>query len=147
MFRDRQATGDPGVRLSNETARELLPPAARNWFQRRPLLRVSLASAAGSSSFPASFSRRNALIFAIGTSLVAVATFGATTAASYAISGLHRLASRCALRCWGYGGGIAGVSLGNVLAGRKQALGRVFAILVIAVGLYIVSRGVIALTA
>jgi hypothetical protein len=44
-------------------------------------------------------------------------------------------------------GGVAGVSLGNALAGRKQALGRVFAILVIVVGLYIVSRGVIALTA
>lgn len=47
----------------------------------------------------------------------------------------------------GVTGGIAGVSLGEALATRKQALGRVFAILVIAVGFYIASRGVIALTA
>ncbi len=78
---------------------------------------------------------------------MAVATFGAATAASYAVSGLIDWPLAALFVAGGTAGGVAGVSLGKVLATRKQALGRVFAVLVIVVGLYIVSRGVIALTA
>ena len=60
------------------------------------------------------------LIFAIGTSLVAVATFDAATGASYAISGLidWPLAALFVLGC--IVDGVAGVSLGNALAGGSR---------------------------
>lgn len=85
------------------------------------------------------------LIFAIGTSLVAVAAFGATTAASYAASGLIDWPLAALFVVGGIIGGVAGVALGAALATRKQALGRVFAGLVIVVGFYITWRGVSAL--
>jgi hypothetical protein len=44
-------------------------------------------------------------------------------------------------------GGLLGTRLGRALADRRQALGTVFAGLVIAVGLYVVTRGVLALVA
>jgi uncharacterized membrane protein YfcA len=79
-----------------------------------------------------------ALQNAIGTSLFAVAAFGAATAASYAVSGL--VDWRIALLV--IAGGVAGTLLGtrvNVhLAGYKRALAGTFASIVIAVGLYIV---------
>lgn len=40
-------------------------------------------------------------------------------------------------------GGIAGVALGKSLATRKQVLNVVFASLVIAVGIYVIARGLV----
>jgi uncharacterized membrane protein YfcA len=86
-----------------------------------------------------------ALQNAIGTSLFAVAAFGAATAASYAVSGLvdWRIAFLV------IAGGVAGTLLGtrvNVhLAGHKRALAGTFASVVIAVGLYIVVSGLLKL--
>jgi uncharacterized membrane protein YfcA len=87
-----------------------------------------------------------ALSYAIGTSLVAVAAFGAATAASYAISGLIDGWLAGLFILGGLVGGFLGTELGEVLATRKQILGTVFASLVIVVGIYIVTRGVLALT-
>jgi hypothetical protein len=44
-------------------------------------------------------------------------------------------------------GGFAGAALGRVMASRKRMLGTVFACLVIIVGVYVVSRGLVGLTA
>jgi uncharacterized membrane protein YfcA len=147
MLRAREATGDPDVRLTSETAQELLPL----------LVGIGLGVGLFSGFFGIGggflivpglvLATGMPLIFAIGTSLVAVAAFGAATAASYAIAGLIDWPLATIFVAGGIAGGIAGVSLGTALSARKQALGRVFAILVIAVGLYIASRGVIALTA
>jgi uncharacterized membrane protein YfcA len=87
------------------------------------------------------------LRFAIGTSLVAVATFGAATAASYAFSGLVDWPLAGLFVLGSLAGGLLGTRLGRALADRRQALGTVFAGLVIAVGLYVVTRGVLALVA
>ena len=62
------------------------------------------------------------LTFAIGTSLVAVAAFGAATA-SYAISGLVDWWLAGLFVLGGLLGGFIGTGLGRVLAARKQMLG------------------------
>ena len=86
------------------------------------------------------------LTFTIGTSLVAVAAFGAATAANYAVSGLVDWELAGLFVAGGLLGGFAGTALGKVLVG-KQVLGAVFASLVIIVGVYVVSRGLVELAA
>jgi uncharacterized membrane protein YfcA len=78
------------------------------------------------------------LINAIGSSLVSVTAFGATTAASYAISGLvdWRLAGLFVVG--GAIGGLLGIVLGRKLSTHKHALSLTFSGIVIAVGIYVV---------
>lgn len=77
------------------------------------------------------------LLNAIGSSLVAVTAFGATTAISYAYSGLvdWRLAGLFVLG--GAFGGALGIWLAQRLAGYKRALSYLFAGIVVSVGLYV----------
>ncbi|WP_407181774.1 sulfite exporter TauE/SafE family protein [Bradyrhizobium sp. STM 3562] len=77
---------------------------------------------------------------AVSSSLVAVTTFGLTTAASYAWSGLvaWRLAGLFILG--GVGGGLAGTRAARHLSGRRGALNILFAAVVIAVALYMLAR-------
>ena len=147
LQRREAAAGKPDVRLSSETARELLPL----------LLGIGFGVGVFSGFFGIGggflivpgliLATGMPLIFAIGTSLVAVSAFSAATAASYALSGLIDWPLAVLFVIGGVAGGVAGVSVGKALSTRKQALGRVFAVLVIVVGLYIVSRGIIALNA
>ena len=77
---------------------------------------------------------------AIGSSLVAVTAFGATTAASYAAAGLvdWRMAGLFVL------GGLAGSQLGaraaRGLARRRGALTKLFAGLILLVAVYVLAR-------
>ena len=147
MLRRRAIGGNPDVRLTSETAKELLPLLLGIGFG------VGLFS--GFFGIGGGFLIVPGLVLAtgmpltsaIGTSLVAVSAFGAATAASYAVSGLIDwwLAGLFALG--GLIGGVGGVQLGRVLAARKQALNTFFASLVIVVGVYVVSRGLFVLTA
>jgi len=88
-----------------------------------------------------------ALQNAIGTSLFAVTAFGLATATSYAFSGLvdWRLAALVIV------GGVLGTLLGTrvnaQLATHKRALAGTFAAIVISVGLYIVTSGILKLVA
>lgn len=146
MLRKRGAGGNPDVRLSSETARELLPRLVGIGFV------VGVFS--GFFGIGGGFLIVPGLILAtgmpltsaIGTSLVAVSAFGAATAVSYALSGLIDWSLAGLFVLGGLLGGLAGARLGNVLAARKHALNLVFASLVIAVGLYIVARGLVSLT-
>ena len=81
------------------------------------------------------------LLNAIGSSLVSVAAFGATTAVSYAASGLvvWRIAGLFVLG--GLAGGYAGIEAAKALAGRKRVLAIVFSAVVAVVGLYVTARG------
>lgn len=85
-----------------------------------------------------------ALKHSIGTSLVAVAAFGLTTAGSYAASGL--VDWRLALLV--VGGGIVGSLIGARTNARlwphKRALNGIFASVVISVGIYVAVKGVTA---
>jgi len=147
MLRRRDAGGDPDVRLTVESARQLLPLLIGIGFT------VGLFS--GFFGFGGGFLIVPGLILAtgmpldnaIGTSLVAVAAFGAATATSYAVSGHVDWWIAGLLVVGGLLGGLAGTKLGSVLAQRKRALSVVFAGLVIAVGLYVITRGLLALNA
>lgn len=80
---------------------------------------------------------------AIGSSLVAVAALGATTASSYTLSGLIDWK----LVGWLVGGGVlgsvAGRRVGMMLRGHKRALELGFASLVVAIGLLVGARGLL----
>ncbi|MBN9057909.1 MAG: sulfite exporter TauE/SafE family protein, partial [Rhizobiales bacterium] len=84
------------------------------------------------------------LPFAIGTSLVAVSAFGAATASSYAASGLVDWRLALVFILGGLAGGLGGAAIGGKLANRKALLGRIFAGVVITVGLYVLLRGFLA---
>lgn len=79
-------------------------------------------------------------LFAIGTSLIAVAGFGATTAANYAASGLVDWPVAGLFVMGGALGGWLGAKAAGKLSVRTGALDNVFAVVVIAVGLYVLAR-------
>lgn len=85
------------------------------------------------------------LMYAIGTSLVAVTAFGAATAASYAASGLIDWRIAALFILGGVVGGAIGVALCRVLAWRKRVFAFLFASVVLSVGVYVVARSIIAL--
>ena len=85
------------------------------------------------------------LINAIGSSLVSVTAFGATTAASYAWSGLIDWPLAFLFIVGGALGGLFGTRLAHHLAaGYKHALALTFSGIVIAVGLYVIARSILA---
>ena len=85
--------------------------------------------------------------YAIGTSLVAVTIFGATTASNYALSGL--IDWRIAIYFIGGGifGGLIGSLAGQRLGQRKNMLTILFASFVVVVGIYIAGKGILDLVA
>ncbi len=87
------------------------------------------------------------MIYAVGSSLVSVAVFGATTAVNYMISGLIDWRISALVLLGGAIGGLFGGALATRLAGHKQALRQIFAVMIAGVGFYVIYRGVLALMA
>lgn len=81
------------------------------------------------------------MIVAIGSSLVSVTAFGLTTAANYALSDLIDWWLVLLFVGGGLAGGLAGGRLATALAAKQRALSLVFAVVVAAVGVYVVVRG------
>jgi uncharacterized protein len=79
---------------------------------------------------------------AVSSSLVAVTAFGLTTAASYAWSGLVSWALAGLFVAGGIAGGLAGTRSAQHLAERRGALNIVFAVVIIAVALYMLARNI-----
>ena len=77
---------------------------------------------------------------AISSSLVAVTAFGLTTAASYAWSGLISWKLAALFIAGGLAGGLVGTRIARLLADRRGALNIVFAVVIIAVALYMLAR-------
>lgn len=147
MLRRRGSGGDPAVRLTTGTASQLLPPLLGIGFGVG-LFSGFFGIGGGFLIVPGlMLATGMPLTFAIGTSLVAVAAFGAATAVSYGVSGLVDWWLAGLFVAGGLLGGYAGAALGKALAARRQVLGTIFAGLVIIVGVYVVSRGLIGLTA
>lgn len=147
MLRKRSTTGNPEVRLSMTTARELLPLLLSIGFSVG-LFSGFFGIGGGFLIVPGlMLATGMPLTMAIGTSLIAVAAFGAATAASYAVSGMIDWPIAGLFVLGGLVGGIAGVAFGKALAARKRALSLTFAGLVILVGLYVVVRGTVPLLA
>jgi len=81
------------------------------------------------------------LLSAVGSSLVSVTAFGATTAANYALSGLIDWWLVAMFVIGGVIGSLFGGGVAGRLAKQKQTLSRVFASIVAIVGIYVVWRG------
>lgn len=145
MLLRRGGADNPTVRLNRASAGYLLPrlvPAG-----------LGVGLLAGFFGIGGGFLIVPALIFAtampagvaVGTSLVVVAALGASTAGSYAVSGLVDWELVALLVAGGIAGSLPGRLAGRALAGRKGALHAGFAAIVIAVGGFVVWRGLAAL--
>ncbi|GAC1348684.1 MAG: sulfite exporter TauE/SafE family protein [Acetobacteraceae bacterium] len=86
------------------------------------------------------------MVLAVGSSLLAVGSFGLTTAVNYALSGLIDWPVAAEYIAGGVIGGIVGMRLCNHLAPRKAALNKVFAGLVFVVAAYMLYRNLGALS-
>lgn len=146
MFRRRIGGDIPDVRLDAASARSLLPRlagagllvgAVSGFFGIGGGFLI-VPGLVGATAMP--------LLNAIGSSLVSVVAFGATTAASYAQSGLVDWRIAALFILGGAAGGLAGTGLAGRLAHRKRTLDRIFAAAVGAVGVFVAARGVAALT-
>ncbi len=139
MLRPRQSAGTPDVRLDRESMSRLLPMLIGTGLVVGALSGffgigggfLIVPGLIGATAMP--------LLNAIGSSLVSVTAFGATTAASYTFSGLvdWRIAAFFVLG--GAIGGLGGIRLGRHLAGYKRALSFTFAGIVVAVGIYVIT--------
>lgn len=87
---------------------------------------------------------RMPLANAIGTSLVAVAAFGATTAFNYALSGWVDWQIAALFIAGGALGGVIGVAIGKLMGRSKNALRLTFAAVVLIVGAWIIYKGLLA---
>lgn len=87
------------------------------------------------------------ILYAVGSSLVAVTLFGMTTALNYARSGFVDWSLAAVFIAGGVLGGLVGARLAKRLSGRKGALNAVFAAMIIVVALYMLFRSVRAMGA
>ncbi|WP_422003371.1 sulfite exporter TauE/SafE family protein [Reyranella sp.] len=147
MLRPRPAAAAPSDRLTRANARRLLP--------RLLLAGASVGLLSGFFGIGGGFLIVPGLMLAAdmdlrdaaSASLVGVAAFGTASASSYAWSGLIDWQVAGLLVAGGLLGALAGSRANAVLADRKEALGRLFAGVVIAAGLYVAGRGIATLVA
>jgi uncharacterized membrane protein YfcA len=133
-------------------ARVGLPDVKMNWSNMPAIVGLGLVTGTMSGFFGigGGFLIVPALMLATGmpimnavsSSLVAVTAFGMTTAASYAWSGLVSWALAGLFVAGGIAGGLAGTRSARHLAARRGALHIVFAIVIIAVALYMLARNI-----
>ena len=87
------------------------------------------------------------MINAIGSSLLAVGTFGLATALNYARSGLVDWVVAVQFISGGVAGGILGMLLATHLSKGKATLNRIFAALILTVAIYVIFKNLPATTA
>lgn len=147
MLRPRRSAPDPDVRLTRSTAGRLLP--------RLVPLGLATGLFAGFFGIGGGFLIVPALMLAtampirnaVGTSLVVVFALGATTAASYALAGQVDWTLTALMVAGGAVGAVLGIGLGKRMASARDLLTRLFAMVVIATGLYVTVTGWPALSA
>ena len=140
MLRDRRTASAADVRLSRETAAQLLP--------RLVPIGLGVGLLAGFFGIGGGFlivpglilATAMPMLYAVGTSLVGVFAFGLTTAASYAVSNLVDWRLTALLLAGGAVGAWLGFKGHQWLASRKRLLERGFALLVVATGSYVIAR-------
>jgi uncharacterized protein len=141
MLRPRRAGHDAAVRLNQASAARLLPPLGGTGFAVGALSGF-FGIGGGFLIVPGLISATAMpLLNAIGSSLLSVAAFGATTAVSYAASGLVVWPVAGLFILGGLVGGFAGIEAARALAGRKRMLAIIFSAVVAVVGLYVTARG------
>ena len=142
MLRPRRGGDDPHVHLEAASAPRLLPPLAGTGFGVGALSGffgigggfLIVPGLVTATSMP--------LLNAIGSSLVSVAAFGATTAVSYAISGMVNWSLATLFIIGGALGGFAGIRMARKLAERRRTLGLIFSGVVATVGVYVLVKGI-----
>ena len=136
MLRGRSGEGEASVRLNQENLPKLL---------------ISGVITGGLSGFfgigggflivPALIAATGMpILYAVGSSLLAVTAFGLTTAANYALSGFVDWSLAALFIAGGVLGGLLGSRFARSLASRKGALNTVFAALIFAVAIYVLVR-------
>lgn len=142
MLLRKDAEGNPDIRLSLSTARQLLPLLLVIGFSVG-LLSGFFGIGGGFLIVPGlMLATGMPITYAIGTSLVAVAVFGATTATNYAFSGLVDWRIAALFVGGGVVGGIIGTFAGQKLAKAKGTLSMIFAVFVILIGFYVTWKGI-----
>lgn len=141
MLRPRQTADNPDVRLERSTASVLLPRLIPTGFGVG-LLAGFFGIGGGFLIVPGLVAAtRMPLRIAVGTSLVVVTALGLTTATSYALSGYVDWLLVGLMVIGGLIGAAIGIPLGKGLAARKRIMELGFAALVIAIGGYVILRG------
>lgn len=141
MLRPKRGGHNPDVRLNRGSAIKLLPPLAATGFGVGALSGF-FGVGGGFLIVPGLVSATAMpLLNAIGSSLVSVSAFGATTAVSYALSGLVDWPVAVLFVVGGSIGGLAGVKLAGRLARERRTLTFVFSAVVALVGVYVVTKG------
>ncbi len=140
-LRRRAGGDDPDVHLDGASARRLLPRlagfgaaagAASGFFGIGGGFLVAPGLVAA-TSMP--------LLSAVGSSLVSVAAFGATTAANYALDGWVDWRAAALFTLGGAAGGFAGAALARRI-GAGPWLKRIFSAIVMAVGAFVSIRAI-----
>ena len=136
MLKGRSGEGEPSVRLNRENLPKLLA-----WGLATGALSGFFGIGGGFLIVPALIVATGMpILYAVGSSLVAVTAFGLTTAANYALSGLVDWSLAALFISGGVLGGLLGARSASSLAGRKGALNVVFAALIFAVAIYMLVR-------
>jgi uncharacterized protein len=136
MLKGRSGEGEPSVRLNRENLPKLLA-----WGLATGALSGFFGIGGGFLIVPALIVATGMpILYAVGSSLVAVTAFGLTTAANYALSGFVDWSLAALFISGGVLGGLLGARSANSLAGRKSALNTVFAALIFAVAIYMLVR-------
>ncbi len=143
MLRPRKSGGNADVKLTLATSMRLLPFLVGTGFSVG-LLSGFFGIGGGFLIVPGlMLATGMPLINAVGSSLVSVAAFGFTTAASYAWSGLVDWLLAILFIGGGALGGFIGIKLAHRMAGHKHALTLTFSGVVIAVGIYVIARSIV----
>jgi hypothetical protein len=138
MLRRRKSLGSEGVHLSRENLPKLLALGLLTG-----LLAGFFGIGGGFLIVPGlMLATGMPILNAIGSSLVAVAAFGLTTAANYAWSGLVDWKLAAIFLAGGVVGGLAGAALARRLADKRGALNVTFALVIFAVATYMLVRSV-----
>lgn len=136
MFRTRGREGDAAVVLNRSNAPKLLGAGAATG-----LLSGFFGIGGGFLVVPGLIAATGMpILFAVGSSLVAVSAFGLTTALSYAGSGLVAWPVAAVFVGGGALGSLSGARLATRLASRKGMLNIVLAGLIVVVALYMLFR-------
>lgn len=140
MLRPKASAGDPSARITPRIALRLLAMglltgAIAGFFGIGGGFLIVPGIMLGSGM---------AVINAVGSSLFSVGAFGLTTAASYALSGLVAWTVAFEFIAGGVLGGLAGIKVATLLAGRKRALTIVFAGVIFVVAGYMIVRTITA---
>ena len=138
MFRKRGAEGNPGAQCSRENAHKVL-----GFGGLTGIFSGFFGIGGGFLIVPGLLASTGMpIIFAIGSSLVAVTAFGLTTALNYALSGYVDWVLAAVFIGGGVVGGLIGGMLAKRLSARKGTLNTLFAGLIFVVASYMIYRSI-----